>query len=78
MRYNKGMKDTISINNSISLARKRRKITQTEFAKALQVSRQTVVKLEKGDYTPSLLLAFKVSNYFHEPIENLFRIEQKN
>jgi putative transcriptional regulator len=69
------MKNKISIKNSLREARKKRRITQSEFAKALDVSRQTVVLLEKGNYTPSLLLAFKVSNYFHEPIENLFHLD---
>ena len=69
------MKKNIFIKNYIKESRKKRKVTQNEFAESLGVSRQTVVKLEKGDYTPSLLLAFKVSNYFHEPIESLFHVE---
>lgn len=74
MAYYRDMKQQLSIKNSIKEARKKRKVTQNELAEALGVSRQTVVFLEKGDYTPSLLLALKTSNYFHEPIENLFWI----
>lgn len=77
MAYTKDMNKQIFINNLIKLARKKRRVTQKELADALGVSRQTIVSLEKNDYTPSLLLAFKVSNYFHESIENLFHIEQK-
>jgi putative transcriptional regulator len=77
MAYNKDMNKKIFIKNLIKLARKKRKVTQKELADALGVSRQTVVSLEKNDYTPSLLLALKVSNYFHESIEEIFSIEQK-
>lgn len=71
------MKQQVYIKNSIREARKKRKVTQNELAESLSVSRQTIVFLEKGNYTPSLLLALKASHYFHEPIENLFYIEQK-
>ena len=69
------MKNSKTIKNSLKQARKKRRVTQEEFANALGVSRQTVVLLEKGDYSPSLMLALKVSSYFHEPIENLFHLE---
>ncbi|MFZ2192628.1 MAG: helix-turn-helix transcriptional regulator [Candidatus Moraniibacteriota bacterium] len=66
------MNTSQKIKNTIKIERKKRRITQTEFANALEVSRQTVAILEKGDYSPSLFLAIKISRYFHEPIENLF------
>ena len=72
MRYNGTMHTQQKIENVIKAERKRRRITQAEFAEALGVSRQTVATLEKGDYSPSLFLAMKISRYFHEPIENLF------
>lgn len=69
------MENHKTIKNSLKEARKKRRVTQEELAKALGVSRQTVVLLEKGDYSPSLMIALKVSNYFHEPIEALFTLE---
>jgi putative transcriptional regulator len=69
------MKNIQIIKNTVRIERRRRRVTQAEMAKALGVSRQTVVLLEKGNYTPSLLLAFKISQYLHEPIEKLFWIE---
>ena len=47
-------------------------ITQEELAKAVGVSRQTIIAIEKGKYTPSLLLAFKLSRYFGVKIEDIF------
>lgn len=75
MAYNRHMENHKTIKNSLKEARKKRRVTQEELAKALGVSRQTVVLLEKGDYSPSLMIALKVSNYFHEPIEALFTLE---
>lgn len=69
------MNENIFIKNSIKEARKKRKVTQDELARALNVSRQTIISLEKDNYTLSLLLALKLSNYFHEPVEDLFKIK---
>ena len=69
------MKNLEIIKNTVRVERRRRRVTQAEMAKAIGVSRQTMVLLEKGNYAPSLLLALKVSLYLHEPIEKIFWIE---
>ena len=74
-RYNKPMNKSIKLTNTIKLERKKRRVTQKELAEALGVSRQTIALLEKSNYVPSLLIALKASAYFHEPVENLFRLE---
>ncbi len=48
--------------------------TQEELATALGVSRQTVIAIEKGNYTPSILLALKIAQYFKKPVEHIFTI----
>lgn len=63
------------LRNTIQHERKKRRITQIELAQALQVSRQTIVQLEKEGYVPSLVLAMRVSRYFHQPIESLFSLQ---
>lgn len=50
-------------------------MTQSALAKEIGVSRQTVVAIEKGQYSPSLELAFKISKVFQKPIEEIFYIE---
>ncbi len=60
------------MKNRLEELRKRRGITQEELADALSVSRQTVGSLENGRYNPSILLAFKIANYFHVTIEEVF------
>ena len=65
----------ITISNSIKEYRKRLRVTQSELARSIGVSRQTIIMMEKGRYAPSLLIAFRISAYFHRPIEDLFRPE---
>ena len=47
--------------------------TQADLARELDVSRQTVISLEKGRYDPSLPLAFKIAALFECTIEEVFQ-----
>ncbi|NJE04436.1 helix-turn-helix transcriptional regulator [Thermococcus sp. MV11] len=51
-------------------------ITQEELAKALGVTRQTIIAIEKGRYDPSLRLAFKIARFFNKLIEEIFIYEE--
>ena len=51
-------------------------MTQANLAKVIGASRQTVVAIEKGQYSPSLELAFKSSKAFNKSIEDIFYIEE--
>lgn len=46
--------------------------TQADLAQRLEVSRQTIVSIEKGKYDPSLPLAFKLAQLFELRIEEVF------
>lgn len=46
--------------------------TQADLAQRLDVSRQTVVSIEKGRYDPSLPLAFVIARVFETSIEEIF------
>ncbi len=59
------------INNVYKL-RMRAGISQEELARAVGVTRQTIIAIEKGNYAPSVLLAMKIAAYFHKPIERIF------
>ena len=52
-------------------------MTQQELADLVQVSRQTIVAIEKGNYSPSLELAFKLSRIFKTPLEEVFSYESE-
>ena len=60
------------MNNRIKELRKQKKITQDELAKAVEVTRQTIISLENGKYNASLQLAYKISRYFGTNIEDVF------
>ena len=47
-------------------------MTQQELADQVQVSRQTIVAIEKGNYSPSLELAFRFARIFKTPLEEVF------
>lgn len=53
-------------------------MTQDELSEILNVSRQTIISLEKGRYNPSITLAFKLSKLFHCSIEELFIYKEED
>ena len=65
------------MNNRIKELRKQKKITQDELAKAVEVTRQTIISLENGKYNASLQQANKISRYFGTNIEDVFIIEEE-
>jgi putative transcriptional regulator len=58
--------------NRIAVLRAERGVSRQELADALGVNYQTIGFLERGDYGPSLKLAFAISAYFALPIEAIF------
>ena len=63
------------MNNRLAELRAQRQWTQADLAQHLDVSRQTVISLEKGRYDPSLPLAFKIAALFDCTIEDVFQPE---
>jgi putative transcriptional regulator len=61
------------VNNCLPELRAAKRWTQAELAWRLDVSRQTVISLEKGHYDPSLPLAFKIAALFDCTIEDVFQ-----
>lgn len=47
-------------------------MTQLQLADKVGVTRQTIVALEKGNYSPSLELAFRIAGAFNLPLEEVF------
>jgi putative transcriptional regulator len=47
-------------------------MTQEELARRAGVTRQTIIALEADRYSPSLLLAFRISRVLHSPVEQVF------
>lgn len=66
------MKELIS--NTVYEIRAKKGLTQEELAEKTGVTRQTIIAIEKGNYTPSVLLALKIAGVFKISVENLFKI----
>ena len=64
-------KSTIQ-NNIRTLRFHAGEMTQQELADRARVSRQTIVAIEKGNYSPSLELAFRLAHIFKTPLEEVF------
>lgn len=62
------------ISNTVYALRTEKKLTQEELAQKLDITRQTVISIEKGNYTPSVLLALKIASVFKVSVEDIFNI----
>jgi len=62
------------IYNRIAMLRAERGISRRQLADALGVHYQTVGYLERGEFSPSLHLALRISDYFEVPVEVIFSL----
>lgn len=69
-------KDTIS-NVIRNLRFHHNEMTQQQLADKAGVTRQTIVAIEKGNYSPSLELAFRIARVFGKSIEEVFQYDDK-
>jgi putative transcriptional regulator len=68
--------DKFFIKNNIRRLRfDRDEMTQQALAEKVGVTRQTIVAIEKGNYSPSLELAFRFARVFDVPLEQVFFID---
>ena len=52
-------------------------MTQQELADRVKCTRQTIAALEQGQYSPSLILAYRISKMFGKTIEDVFEIDDE-
>jgi putative transcriptional regulator len=64
------------LRNDIRELRTGRGLSQGELAQSLDVSRQTIISIEKGRYVPSLPLALALARFFGKPVEEVFHAEE--
>ena len=76
--YNMGRKPKDAqpqIHNRLPVLRAERNLSRQQLADAIGVNYQTIGYLERGDYSPSLELAFRLAEFFDLPIESIFARE---
>lgn len=61
------------MENNLKELRLNHNLTQEELARALDVSRQTIIAIENNKYDPTLKLALKISKFFRTPVEDIFK-----
>lgn len=64
-----------TISNQVYLLRAERRWTQTNLAKELDVTRQTIAAIENNKFIPSLELAFAIAHVFDKNINEIFNFE---
>ena len=66
------------MKNKLKIERAIKDITQDELAKQIGVSRQTINSIEKNRYTPSTILALKISKIFNKNVNDIFELENSD
>jgi putative transcriptional regulator len=56
----------------------RGELTQQQLADLVSVSRQTIVAIERGDYSPSVKLALLLASKLNATVEELFELEEED
>ena len=60
------------ITNNVYVLRAEKRWTQSDLAKELDITRQTVAAIENGKFLPSLELAYEIAHLFRKPIYEVF------
>ena len=68
----------MQLTNRVRELRARFRMSQTELADAIDVSRQTISLIERGDYSPSVVLALRMAQIFGEPVDSIFSLEKES
>lgn len=61
-----------SISNKVYEYRVLARMSQQELAEKVGVSKQTIFVMEKGNYVPTLLLAFRIADFFNVDVIDIF------
>ena len=69
---------TDAVRNRVREMRLARGWTQQDLARAVRVSRQSIISIERGRYVPSLPLALRVARVFACATDELFTLEEED
>ena len=66
----------IHFSSRLLILRSMNQISQTDLAKHIHVTRQTIAAIEMGTKAPTLFTAFKIAKFFGESIESIFTFRE--
>jgi len=64
------------VSNRIRELRTERELTQADIAAKLGVTRQTIIAIEQGRYSPSLEMAFQIARVLEAPLDDVFQYRE--
>lgn len=64
------------LKNRLKEYRAKINVNQHEMGQLVNVSRQTISQIERGDYSPSVTLALKIAKVFNASVEDIFEYEE--
>lgn len=67
----------MGLENRLKEYRARNNLNQSDLGKLVGASRQTISLIERGDYSPSVILALKIARAFGTTVEELFLYEEE-
>ena len=65
------------LKNRLKEYRAQINVNQQEMGQLVDVSRQTISQIERGDYSPSVTLALKIAKVFNVSVEDIFEYEEE-
>lgn len=68
----------LKIVSRLHVLRAEQRMTQEQLAKEIGVTRATIAAIERGEYNPSLELAFRLARFFKQDINAIFSIQEEN
>ncbi len=65
----------VKLENRIHVLRAEHRLSQSELAKHIGVSRKTISTIEIGKFVPSTIIALKIARYFQVSVEDIFTLK---
>ncbi|MDX1571283.1 MAG: helix-turn-helix transcriptional regulator [Xanthomonadales bacterium] len=65
------------LDNRIRVFRAEHRMSQSELADAIGVSRKTISTIEVGRFVPSTVIALKIARHFGVPVEEVFSLNEE-
>ena len=66
----------VKLENRIHVFRAEQRLSQSDLANEIGVSRKTISTIEVGKFVPSTIIALKIAKYFKVPVEEIFWLKE--
>ncbi len=64
------------LSNRIRVFRAEHRLSQSDLADKIGVTRKTISTIEVGRFVPSTIIALKIARYFNTPVEDIFSLQE--